>query len=946
MKSTMKSAFAFIAVALMIMVAVVPMVSVFTEENGVDATVAAKEYDNSVADPIIISGTVKENTTGLTNVPVKVTCNSTTPVTVYTDATGKYTLETSVAVGTAITQVKIEVDATTAKVNGLANEAYGKGFPTVTAENVTDDITLDVIANTAKVSGKLVTKSNTDVYITGASITATASTGGTTISGIKTVNGAFEFYGVIGTEYTISTGSDKVTTFKADKFTLGNEGKNDVALVAQGNILTLTLSTVPVVPTFAIAAATGDNVNGISSLGAGVLGTNGSAYYAYSLITYSTAAVAEGKTLAATKVNLTYTLTAEKSYIELSAAMLDADRKVVAADDTATSSLSYIATGDMTVGDVTVAPSSVSISARSDNTAASAFTKNATIVGKKWYVQSFFGYDTTSGDAISLKDVSITGTLTGYAFNTLNGSGTFAATNAVKVSGSIDAFPTGVYTYTLSITATNYVASLTGLVLNKAVGAVEEKLTYEFYVPKNTSVTVTAPENYTPSKYVNDKVTTATAVEQFVYDSSVESTTYTGKITLNGVSITNVTKLAYSIDGGKTFAAFTPEYVSGAYSLTVSSSIDPKDIFVKVAYDYTDGYAFEKTYMKAITSGNDYYYNFYGVTDTTIESIPVEADDVVVTIKDADSTVNVIAGQKVNFYMSTASDYAGLLADKYSVDLGSATTDAYGVATIEAAKVITSDSYNIFAVPEGDATLGAYVFASGAIAAMDGITVISSTSKTTSGTVMDSYGAIVSEPKISYIEYSAADIVLGEGSAKVVDGKYYIVTGAAVDKVVIKIDGYNFNTATSKEITVGSTTTDITGVVANTPTVTKYSVTYDGNNSHVNVPVDSYKKGTVITFSADSEYTVEDTENIYSDGYTKYTFKAWYVNGKQVSTDAVTSYTVGDENVVVSADYTVEHVSVADGKADKGIDNNVLIIGIAAVIVALIAVVYAVVKKE
>ena len=36
----MKSAFAFIAVALMIMVAVVPMVSVFTEENGIDATAA------------------------------------------------------------------------------------------------------------------------------------------------------------------------------------------------------------------------------------------------------------------------------------------------------------------------------------------------------------------------------------------------------------------------------------------------------------------------------------------------------------------------------------------------------------------------------------------------------------------------------------------------------------------------------------------------------------------------------------------------------------------------------------------------------------------------------------------------------------------------------------------------------------------------------------------
>ena len=41
MKSTMKSAFAFIAVALMIMVAVVPMVSVFTEENGTDAATTA-----------------------------------------------------------------------------------------------------------------------------------------------------------------------------------------------------------------------------------------------------------------------------------------------------------------------------------------------------------------------------------------------------------------------------------------------------------------------------------------------------------------------------------------------------------------------------------------------------------------------------------------------------------------------------------------------------------------------------------------------------------------------------------------------------------------------------------------------------------------------------------------------------------------------------------------
>ena len=58
MKTKMKSAFAFIAVALMIMVAVVPMVSVFSDEADAAVTPSAVEYDNSVKTPIVIEGSI------------------------------------------------------------------------------------------------------------------------------------------------------------------------------------------------------------------------------------------------------------------------------------------------------------------------------------------------------------------------------------------------------------------------------------------------------------------------------------------------------------------------------------------------------------------------------------------------------------------------------------------------------------------------------------------------------------------------------------------------------------------------------------------------------------------------------------------------------------------------------------------------------------------------
>ena len=59
MKSTMKSAFAFIAVALMIMVAVVPMVGVFTEDSSAATTIVPADETKNIT----VEGTVYDSET-------------------------------------------------------------------------------------------------------------------------------------------------------------------------------------------------------------------------------------------------------------------------------------------------------------------------------------------------------------------------------------------------------------------------------------------------------------------------------------------------------------------------------------------------------------------------------------------------------------------------------------------------------------------------------------------------------------------------------------------------------------------------------------------------------------------------------------------------------------------------------------------------------------------
>ena len=961
MKSKMKSAFAIIAVALMIMVAVVPMVSVFSDEADAAVAPSAVEYDNSVKTPIVISGKLlnADGTTAVANSMIIAKIASGTGAGTYygyTDTSGEFAISITQEKGTALGDIVLTVDGNEVIMDAtgayIYNGAYGITFPAVTLKNVNSNESVNIIAGTVLVSGKLELKGSA----VGVNVSTSISGAEGTVK--SKADGTFSFYGVVGKTYTL-TASAVGTTFAigaapANTYTVKASGNTEIVLKAADYLLYGT-TTVPKFTFSAISAPATGTVASVTGLAVPTFSTvtdasGNNTYYYYSKITYSTDASTSAFSTSTFDVNFDASsgITSQKTN---SLPTLVRGTPVTGhADCNIAVNPSNLISGSVAVGDSTysvpIVPTSVLLTGTYNNgTTDVTITKTAIVYGGEWFVGTEQAYTPTGGTAttttLNVTKIVPTVSVTGYTFALATTSGVIYSNNHVLVSGSVDKFVGK--TANITYTATGAVPA-SPAVLSAKIGGVGEVKTYKFYVPAGTSVTVNAPSTeYAPNVYTNANVQKEIVVPEFKCPSDL--ITYTGKITLNGKAIKiDEEKIAYSVDGGMTFTAFDSSTIkfdaNNTYSFKLSKTIDVKDIFVKIAQKTGIGYAFDTTLKTAATSGTDYYYNFYGVTGTAVADIPVKAEEISVTVKDGNTpSENIIEGQKVNFYMSKKA-LADVVEDKKKVDLGSATTNAKGIASIMAGKV-GSSGYNIYAIPEGDATLGAYVLSG--INVTDGMII--STSKTTSGTIITDKGVIVSDPKVSYVEYNATGIVLGEGKAKVVDGKYYIVSKSDVSKVVIKVDGYELVNDT---VTVGSMTADLKDAKAVAPIVVKHNVSYEGSYyNYVNVTTGDFAKGKVITLSAASEFTIEDTENLYADGYTKYTFKAWYVNGKQISTDAITSYTVGDENIVVSADYTSEHVTVADGKEkDDGVDSNVMIIGIAAVVVALIAVVYAVIQKK
>ena len=299
MKTKMKSAFAFIAVALMIMVAVVPMVSVFSDEADAAVTPSAVEYDNSVKTPIVISGKLlnADGTTAVAN--SMIVANIATGVGAgtyygYTNASGEFAISITQEKGTALGDIVLTVedddvimDATGAYIY---NGAYGITFPAVTLKNVNSNESVNIIAGTVLVSGKLELKGsavgvNVSTPIIGAEGTVTSKADGT-----------FSFYGVVGKTYNL-TASAVGTTFAigaapADKYTVKASGNTEIVLKAADYLLYGT-TTVPKFMFSAISEPATGTVASVTGLAAPTFSTvtdtsGNNTYYYYSKITYST----------------------------------------------------------------------------------------------------------------------------------------------------------------------------------------------------------------------------------------------------------------------------------------------------------------------------------------------------------------------------------------------------------------------------------------------------------------------------------------------------------------------------------------------------------------------------------------------------------------------------------------------------------------------------------
>ena len=163
MKSTMKSAFAFIAVALMIMVAVVPMVGVFTEDSSAETVIVPP----GTTTQITVKGTVSDSTSQkIQNALVEVEYGDSYYAYGITNSSGAYEIKVNYKTEDGYVDLRVTVisdendDQKYKALTGLTtNPAKGRftqhnNYQVI--ENVKGDISgIDFMSGMISISGKL-----------------------------------------------------------------------------------------------------------------------------------------------------------------------------------------------------------------------------------------------------------------------------------------------------------------------------------------------------------------------------------------------------------------------------------------------------------------------------------------------------------------------------------------------------------------------------------------------------------------------------------------------------------------------------------------------------------------------------------------------------------------------------------------------------------------------
>ncbi|WP_400206440.1 hypothetical protein [Candidatus Methanarcanum hacksteinii] len=437
----------------------------------------------------------------------------------------------------------------------------------------------------------------------------------------------------------------------------------------------------------------------------------------------------------------------------------------------------------------------------------------------------------------------------------------------------------------ITVTLSTYSATVDPVLVSTAVTDKDGK--YSFFVNEKAGygVVATSSGNY----IFSEEETTFTG---FVANIETEYAIFTGTVkefvgekALSGIKVT-----AY--DDTKVFGEYTTDK-NGEFKYPDIVGMKFKAVDPNGAYTFADG----------LISGD----------------IRAKEKTVTVIIMAHDSGDGLsLAGVTVNF-----------LKDEKVVK--TATTDAKGKASV----IIALSAFDKIKAVDGNTAYGAMTFA---------------TELTTGGTIYADQkvysgfyanGDVVSGVVVTY-EMSKGDAYVEKGKAVVIDNKYYIASVAdEADKIVITANAQGFYAVNTFNSLTSIGTSDLK--IKEKPGIVKvdeddvlfgeFYTVYNATNAQV---------GDKIILRA-SEVAYAPLEDGNETTVVKYKFNGWYVNGVKVSDDLEYVYTV-TESCLVYADYKASTYETASD--DNGISPSVLVIGIAAVIVALIAVVYTVIQKK
>lgn len=257
-----------------------------------------------------------------------------------------------------------------------------------------------------------------------------------------------------------------------------------------------------------------------------------------------------------------------------------------------------------------------------------------------------------------------------------------------------------------------------------------------------------------------------------------------------------------------------------------------------------------------------------------------------------------------------------------------------------------------------DGTASLYVYSWNSIIAFTSVTAPGYTVSIVDGAIADGPAKVIKEYTITFKDGSAAtaNVVVGIDVAVYLDvDKAPIATVKAnaigvakfkTEEIGAKMVYFKCNGVFVSKVFVDTTfayDVDISAAIKAAPVkVTEYTVNYFATDVNANASDSDHTAYSMIM--APQIVNVGSDVKINAPEVSGYKFVGWMMDGKIVSADA--EYTLNvTTNPLEKVNAIYEQHLVSEPK-DGGIDSTTLIIGIAAVVIALIAVIYAVIQKK